>query len=55
MDYYKPYSYLDIFMDFMPNSKPQRNRPDLAPKKDQPRNERCKCGSGKKYKVCCGK
>lgn len=21
----------------------------------QPRNERCACGSGRKYKLCCGK
>ena len=24
-------------------------------KKDQPRNQRCLCGSGRKYKLCCGK
>jgi hypothetical protein len=35
--------------------KPQRNRPDLIRKKEQGRNERCNCGSGLKYKNCCGK
>jgi uncharacterized protein YecA (UPF0149 family) len=31
------------------------NKPDLARKKEQPRNEVCKCGSNKKYKNCCGR
>jgi len=35
--------------------KPERNRPDLMPKKEQGRNEKCNCGSGSKYKFCCGK
>jgi uncharacterized protein YchJ len=35
--------------------KPVRDRPDLMPKKEQGRNEKCNCGSGKKYKHCCGK
>lgn len=35
--------------------RPVRNRPDLARKKEQGRNEQCACGSGKKYKYCCGK
>jgi uncharacterized protein YecA (UPF0149 family) len=51
-------SYYDIIqarkdMGYWP--KPCRNRPDLMPKKDQGRNEKCSCGSGKKYKACCGK
>jgi hypothetical protein len=32
-----------------------RNRPDLMPKKEQGRNEKCSCHSGLKYKNCCGK
>jgi hypothetical protein len=32
-----------------------RDKPALMPKKEQGRNERCNCGSGKKYKYCCGK
>lgn len=36
-------------------SKPIRNVPQYARKKEQGRNEKCKCGSGKKYKHCCGK
>jgi len=31
------------------------DRPDLMRPKAQGRNERCNCGSGKKYKYCCGK
>lgn len=27
----------------------------IARNKAQPRNERCVCGSGLKYKLCCGK
>jgi hypothetical protein len=38
-----------------PKYKYVRNRPDLMPKTEQPRNEKCKCGSGLKYKHCCGK
>ena len=37
-----------------PKYKRLRNVPHLKPKKDQPRNEKCKCGSGLKYKKCCG-
>ena len=32
-----------------------RNYPELARKTAQGRNERCVCGSGRKYKHCCGK
>jgi uncharacterized protein YecA (UPF0149 family) len=35
--------------------KPQRDRPDLMRPKEQGRNEKCNCGSGLKYKKCCGK
>ena len=31
-----------------------QNEP-VTPKKDIPRNSLCPCGSGKKYKHCCGK
>jgi preprotein translocase subunit SecA len=34
--------------------KEKKNRPHKAPKKPK-RNEPCPCGSGKKYKNCCGK
>lgn len=30
------------------------NKPELRRKKSQNRNEMCACGSGKKYKKCCG-
>jgi uncharacterized protein YecA (UPF0149 family) len=33
----------------------RRDRPDLMPPKEQGRNEKCSCGSGKKYKNCCGR
>ena len=41
--------------DLFPKFKYVRNVPELMPKKEQPRNEKCKCGSGLKYKKCCGK
>jgi len=44
-----PYKNID-----MPIPKPVRNVPEYARKKDQGRNEKCNCGSGKKYKKCCG-
>jgi len=34
-------------------STPKKNIPNLAGKKMR-RNEPCFCGSGKKYKYCCG-
>ncbi len=34
--------------------EPQANKPIIAEKKT-PRNAPCPCGSGKKYKACCGK
>jgi uncharacterized protein YchJ len=37
----RPVKKIDIYRKYVPN-------PD-----QQPRNEKCKCGSGKKYKVCC--
>lgn len=39
----------------LPKATPVRNVPQLMPKKEQGRNEPCKCGSGLKYKKCCGK
>lgn len=44
------YKNIDI-----PTPKPIRNVPEYARKKDQGRNEKCSCGSGKKYKKCCGR
>lgn len=44
-----PYKNID-----MPIPKPVRNVPEYARKKDQGRNEKCNCGSGKKHKKCCG-
>lgn len=38
----------------MHKTKFVRNVPNLSRKKDQARNEKCKCGSDKKYKNCCG-
>jgi hypothetical protein len=45
-----PYKNIDI-----PTPKPVRNVPEYSRKKAQGRNELCACGSGKKYKKCCGK
>lgn len=60
--YYNPYSIVENIgkmrnqvLDIFPRSKPVRNVPEYARKKEQSRNELCKCGSGKKYKNCCGK
>ncbi len=39
----------------LPRIKPVRNVPQFARKKAQGRNEKCACGSEKKYKKCCGK
>ena len=38
-----------------PTEKPVRNVPEYARKKEQGRNEKCNCGSGLKYKKCCGR
>lgn len=38
----------------MPRYKNTRNAPELMDPRVQSRNEKCKCGSGKKYKKCCG-
>jgi len=35
--------------------KPQQNKPQPKPMKKIGRNDPCYCGSGKKYKHCCGK
>jgi uncharacterized protein YecA (UPF0149 family) len=51
-----PYAYTTQDMKdlgFCP--KFQRNRPDLMRPHEQGRNEKCACGSGLKYKKCCGK
>lgn len=45
-----PYKDIDISL-----SKPVRDVPEYARKKEQSRNEKCACGSGLKYKKCCGK
>jgi uncharacterized protein YecA (UPF0149 family) len=39
----------------LPKIKKHRNVPEYARKKEQGRNELCKCGSGLKYKKCCGR
>jgi uncharacterized protein YecA (UPF0149 family) len=33
----------------------ERNVPQYARKNEQGRNAKCNCGSGLKYKKCCGK
>ena len=38
----------------LPRVKQVRHVPQYDRKKEQPRNEKCNCGSGKKYKKCCG-
>lgn len=53
-DFFDFYSFIHDPILF-PKPKYYRNVPELMPKKDQPRNEKCKCGSGLKYKKCCGK
>jgi uncharacterized protein YecA (UPF0149 family) len=47
-----PYMNDDILF---PKVKSVRNVPEYARKKEQGRNEKCNCGSGLKYKKCCGK
>jgi hypothetical protein len=47
--------YSGLGRGFMPRFRSVRNVPQYAPKKEQGRNEKCKCGSGLKYKNCCGK
>jgi hypothetical protein len=47
-----PYVYDDFLF---PKVKPIRDVPEHMPKKEQGRNEKCHCGSGLKYKKCCGK
>jgi uncharacterized protein YecA (UPF0149 family) len=44
--------YTDIITT---TEKFERNVPKYARKKEQGRNEKCNCGSGLKYKKCCGK
>lgn len=47
-------SYSEYLMDSIPKGHYER-RSSFPPRKTaQGRNERCACGSGKKYKVCCG-
>jgi hypothetical protein len=53
MIYDAPYNLLG--RDLMPKFRAVRDVPEFMDKKDQPRNEKCKCGSGLKYKNCCGK
>lgn len=47
--------YEHDYRDLMPRYKYQRNVPEYKRKKEQGRNEKCLCGSGKKYKACCGR
>ena len=37
------------------STKPKSNIYKLSPKPAQGRNEKCNCGSGLKFKKCCGK
>ena len=53
--YDEPYLPLQDLIDMMPKYKYPRNVPQYADKKEQGRNEKCNCGSGLKYKKCCGK
>jgi uncharacterized protein YchJ len=53
MDSFEHYTR-EVVKDFLPKWRYERNRPDLMPPKEQGRNEKCNCGSGKKYKCCCG-
>jgi len=48
------YSTYGEYLSSLPKSKPRRNVPQYARKKEQGRNEKCHCGSNKKYKKCCG-
>ncbi|MFD2630111.1 SEC-C metal-binding domain-containing protein [Oceanobacillus kapialis] len=41
--------------ELAPFMKAKRNQPEQAENKKVGRNETCPCGSGKKYKKCCGK
>lgn len=50
----------ELYRQFMhdglfPKIRHYRNVPEYARKKEQSRNELCNCGSGLKYKKCCGK
>ncbi len=43
-------------MSSFPSSKPKPYKVyELSPKPEQGRNEKCNCGSGLKFKKCCGK
>lgn len=54
-DMLEPYLSTRDLLDVMPKYKEVRNVPQYADKKEQGRNEKCNCGSGLKYKKCCGK
>ena len=41
--------------EFMPSEKPKKPVPAMAGDSSVSRNSPCPCGSGKKYKRCCGK
>lgn len=45
-------NYDDVIL---PRVKVDRNVPEYARKKERGRNEPCSCGSGLKYKKCCGR
>ncbi|MFC2084274.1 anaerobic sulfatase maturase [Bacteroidota bacterium] len=60
------FNYIDLYMKFMANElyhqRPPANVMERAKLKDEGfpgfnvgRNDNCPCGSGKKYKKCCGK
>lgn len=50
--------YNIIHQEVSKNHKPAskiRNASEYIDQKDQPRNTKCDCGSGLKYKKCCGR
>lgn len=46
---------MNMFHVDLPKQKEVRHVPEYARKKEQPRNEKCNCGSALKYKKCCGR
>jgi uncharacterized protein YchJ len=55
LNFHDSFYTMQCMKDFGFWPKYQRDRPDLMRPKEQGRNEKCACGSGKKYKYCCGK
>lgn len=56
LSFYNFENYIADSMDRMfSSSKWERYVSKPMPPKEQGRNEKCNCSSGKKYKYCCGK